>query len=284
MTSPILLTGGTGTLGGHLLPLLLEAGPVRVLSRERHEPTEGVEFVVGDLATGDGTAAAVVGVHTVVHCAGSAKGDDVKTANLARAAAAAGVRHLVYISVVGADRVPVVGRLDRAMFGYFAAKRASERVVETSGLAWTTLRATQFHDAMLAVVRQMVRLPVVPVPTARFQPVDTGEVAARLAELALGPARGLVADLAGPRVHPMRDLVRSYLAATGRHRLMVPVRPPGRAAAAVRDGANLSLAPAAGHRSWEEFLAEHVAAPNRSSGPPPRDAQGLTRGGGPRRP
>jgi uncharacterized protein YbjT (DUF2867 family) len=255
MTPPILLTGGTGVLGRHLLSLLRDAGPVRVLSRRRHEPREGVEFVVGDLTSGEGTDAAVLGVRTVVHCAGSAKGDDAKTANLTRAAAAAGVRHLVYISVVGADRVPVVSGLDRAMFGYFAAKRASELIVETSGLPWTTLRATQFHDSMLAVVRQLVRSPVVPVPSARFQPVDTGEVAARLAELALGPASGLVPDLAGPGVHPMRDLVRSYLAATRRHRLVVPVRPPGRAAAAVRDGANLSLTPPAGRRSWEEFLA-----------------------------
>jgi uncharacterized protein YbjT (DUF2867 family) len=261
MTPPILLTGGTGTLGSQLLPLLSDAGPVRVVSRERHEPRSGVEFVVGDLATGHGMDVAVVGVRTVVHCAGSAKGDDEKTANLMRVAIAAGVRHLVYISVVGAERVPVVSRLDRAMFGYFAAKRASELIIERSGIPWTTLRATQFHDAMLAVVRQMVRLPVVPVPTVRFQPVDTGEVAARLAELALGPARGLVPDLAGPRVHPMGDLVRGYLAAAGLRRLVVPLRPPGRAAAAVRDGANLTRSPAAGRRSWEEFLAERVAAP-----------------------
>ena len=61
MPSPILLTGGTGTLGCHVLPLLRDAGcPVRVLSRHGHEPSEGVEFVTGDLATGQGIEAAVL--------------------------------------------------------------------------------------------------------------------------------------------------------------------------------------------------------------------------------
>ena len=81
-----------------------------------------------------------------MHCAGSSKGDDDKAAQPGRAASRAGVRHLVYISVVGADRIPVVSGVDRAMFGYFGAKLAAERAVADSGLPWTTLRATQFHD------------------------------------------------------------------------------------------------------------------------------------------
>jgi len=143
----------------------------------------------------------VDGVGTILHCAGSAKGDEEKTRNLVRAASRAGVQHLVYISVVGAERVPVVSGVDRAMFGYFASKRAAEKVIAESGLPWTTLRATQFHDAMLAVVRQLAKLPVIPVSAGfRFQPVDAAEVAARLVELALGKPSGLVPDLAGPRI------------------------------------------------------------------------------------
>ena len=84
-----------------------------------------------------------------MHCAGAAKGDDEATRNLVRAAARAGAQHLVYISVVGADRVPVVSGVDRTMFGYFASKLAAEQVVADSGLPWTTLRATQFHDLFL---------------------------------------------------------------------------------------------------------------------------------------
>jgi uncharacterized protein YbjT (DUF2867 family) len=256
----ILVTGGTGTLGRQVVPLLLDAGcDVRVLSRRAREAADGIEYVQGDLLKDEGVAAAVEGAGTIVHCAGSSKGDDDATRNLVRAASRSGKPHLVYISVVGADRIPVVSSVDRAMFGYFAAKLAAERIVADSGLPWTTLRATQFHDLVLTVAQSMTKLPVIPVPHgARFQPVDSGEVAARLVELALGTPGGLVPDMAGPRVYPVADLLRSYLRAAGKHRLMVPVWLPGKAARAVRGGANLAPQRAVGRRTWEDFLAERV--------------------------
>src|SRR5215212_10221074 len=119
-TGPILVTGGTGTLGRLVVPRLRGAGAeVRVLSRQSREADDGIEFVTRDLATGEGIEAAVEGVEIIVHCAGSTKGDEDKALNLVRAASAGRARHLVYISVVGADRVPVVTGVDRAMFGYF---------------------------------------------------------------------------------------------------------------------------------------------------------------------
>jgi uncharacterized protein YbjT (DUF2867 family) len=267
MTSPILVTGGTGTLGRHVVPRLRDAGcDVRVLSRHSHSPADEVEFVTGDLATGEGIQAAVAGTETVVHCAGTSKGDEDKARNLVRAASGAGVRHLVYISVVGADRIPIVSRIDRAMFGYFGSKLAAERVVTDSGLPWTTLRATQFHDLLLTVAEQMAKLPVMPVPAGfRFQPVDTGEVAARLVELTLGEPAGLVPDIAGPRVYGAGDLVRGYLRARGKRRLIAPVPLPGKAARAFREGANLAPEGAVGHRTWEDFLAERVSSPGDGS-------------------
>jgi uncharacterized protein YbjT (DUF2867 family) len=256
----ILVTGGTGTLGRLVVPRLRDAdGKVRVLSRRTREAADGIEYVTGDLATGEGVEAAVEGAEIIVHCAGSAKGDEEKARNLVRAAARAGTPHLVYISVVGADRIPVVSGVDRAMFGYFAAKLAAERVVADSGLPWTTLRATQFHELSLTTARQMAKLPVIPVPAGiRFQPVDAGEVAARLVELALGKPAGLVPDMAGPRVYGMADLLRGYLRARRKHRMMVPVRLPGKAARAFRAGANLAPERAVGHRTWEDFLAERL--------------------------
>ena len=261
MSAPILLTGGTGTLGRLVAPLLHDAGhDVRILSRSPHEPTDGIEFVTGDLTTADGVPDAVSGVDIIVHCAGTQQGDDDKARTLIHAALAAGRRpHMVYISVVGANRVPVVNRIDRAMFGYFASKRAAEEVVSGSGLPWTTLRATQFHDLTLTAVQAMAKLPVVPVPSgARFQPVDPGEVAAQLVDLALGEPAGLVPDLAGPRIYPLRELLRSYLRATGKHRLLMPMHLPGKAARAIRDGANLAPEHAVGRRTWEDFLTERV--------------------------
>jgi uncharacterized protein YbjT (DUF2867 family) len=260
MASPILVTGGTGTLGRHVVPGLREAGwNVRVLSRRTHEAADGIEYMIGDLATDEGIDAALTGVETVVHLAGGPKGDGDKARNLVRAASRAGVRHVLYISVIGADRVPIVSGIDRAMFGYFASKLAAEQVVVESGLPWTTLRAAQFYDLLLKVAEQMAKLPVIPVPAGfRFQPVDTGEVAARLVELTLGSPVGLAPDIAGPRVYTVADLLLGYLRARRQHRLMLPVRLPGRAARAVRAGAILSPERAVGHRTWEDFLSERV--------------------------
>jgi len=260
MTSRILVTGGTGTLGRHVVPRLRDTGTaVRVLSRHARETADGVEYVTGDLLKDEGIRAAVDGAGIIVHCAGGRKGDDEATRNLVAAASRARVRHLVYISVAGADRVPVVSGADRAMFGYFGFKLAAERIIADSGVPWTTLRATQFHDLSLMVAEQMAKLPVIPVPAGvRFQPVDTGEVAARLAELALGAPAGLVPDIAGPEVHTMADLLRGYLRSRGKRRLLVPVWLPGRAARALRAGANLAPDRAVGHRTWEDFLADRI--------------------------
>lgn len=260
--SPILVTGGTGTLGRLVVAKLREAGrSVRVLTRRSGKSEQGVEIAVGDLATGEGIEAAVEGSAIVVHCAGSAKGDEVKARHLVRVASLAGVRHLVYVSVVGDDRIPLASGIDRAMFGYFGSKLAAGRVVADSGVPWSTLHATQFHDLIFMTLRQMSKLPVVPVPAGfRFQPIDASEVADRLVALALGTPAGRVPDIAGPRVYEMAELLRGYLRATHTHRLIVPLPLPGRAARAFRDGANLAPDRAVGRRTWEEFLAARLSA------------------------
>jgi uncharacterized protein YbjT (DUF2867 family) len=259
---PLLVTGGTGTLGRLIVARLRETGrEVRVLSRHEHAPENGVAFAAGDLASGDGIEAALEGAETIVHCAGTSKGDDEKALSLVRAAARTGARHIVYVSVVGAERVPVKSGVDRAMFGYFASKRAAERVIADSGVPFTTLRASQFHDLILMTAKGMARLPVMPVPAGfRFQPVEADEVAERMVELALGEPAGLVPDVAGPRIYGMDELLRGYLRASGRRRALVHVPLPGGAARAVRAGANLAPDRAVGRRTWEEFLAERVGA------------------------
>lgn len=262
MTSSILVTGGTGTLGRHVVRRLRDAGcDLRVLSRSSHEDGDGIRYITGDLATGEGIGPAVDGVASIVHCAGSNKGDAELTRNLVRAASSqTRLPHLVYISVVGADRIPVVSRVDRAMFGYFESKLETERVVAGSGLPWTTLRATQFHDLILMVAQQMARLPIIPLPSGfRFQPVEADEVAARLVGLTLGEPAGLVPDMGGPRVYSTADLLRVYLRATKRRRLIVPVWLPGKAARVLRSGANLAPEHAVGHLTWEEFLTDRAS-------------------------
>lgn len=252
MSEKILVTGGTGTLGSRFVPLLRAAGPqVRVLTRHARPGADGVEYVACDLLSGDEAAvdAALDGVGTVVHLAGGPKGDDVATANLVRAAARAGVRHFLLISVTAADVVP---------YGYFKRKLASERIVAESGVPFTVLRAAQFHEFVLGIVEKLAKLPVAPVPGGmRAQPVDSGDVAERLVELTLGEPAGLVADLAGPRVYGLDQLLDDYLRAVGKRRLKLPVHLPGQAGKVYRSGRNLSLTGASvGRRTWEEFLEE----------------------------
>ncbi|MFF4502193.1 SDR family oxidoreductase [Streptomyces sp. NPDC001401] len=253
MTTPILVTGGTGTLGSHVVPLLQAAGrEVRVLSRRARPAAGGVEYVTGDLLKGEGIEAAVSGTETVLHLAGGQKGDDVATRNLVRAAQASGVRHLIYISVIGADRVPLA---------WLRTKLDSERAIADSGIPWTTLRAAQFHDLALTMVEKMTKLPVLPAPGGlRLQPVDSREVAARLVESALGEPAGLVPDMAGPKLYDIPALARPYLELRGRRpRPKLPVRIPGKAGRAYRAGENLTLEGAeVGKRTWEEFLAERL--------------------------
>lgn len=254
-TDPILLTGGTGNLGRHVLPLLREAGrPVRVLSRKPHESDDdGVSYVVGDLTAENGGAReAVAGVRTVVHLAGANKGDDVTTARLVRAALDAGtVEHFLLISVTGADRLP---------FAYMRAKAGAERAVVDSGLPYTILRAAQFHDLVLTVVRALAKLPLVPAPGAlNARPVDVRDVAARVAALALAAPAGRAPDVVGPTVYTVPALIRSYLQATGKRRVLVPLPMPPKTARAYREGASLGAEGAeVCPRTWEDFLSSHA--------------------------
>ena len=265
MTPLILVTGGTGTLGRQVVARLQQSGrPVRVLSRRPADLGKAVEQAAADLSTGEGVDHALTGIEVIVHCAGSAKGDDIKARTLIEAAKRAGVRHIVYISVVGADATPMAGTIDRAMFGYFGAKHAAERLIAESGIPWTTLRATQFHDLTLKTLEQLAKMPVMPIfGGMSFQPVDSGEVADRLVELALDEPAGLVPSIGGPKVYPMAELARGYLAADGRSKPVLRMPIFGAAARAQKGGANLAADRAVGRRTWEEFLAEKMAPERR---------------------
>jgi uncharacterized protein YbjT (DUF2867 family) len=252
MTAPILVTGGTGTLGRRVVPLLRAAGrDVRVLSRRDRAPEPGVTYVTGDLRADEGVERAVDGVRTILHLAGGPKGDDEAARHLLRAAARADVGHIVHISVIGADAVPL---------GFLRAKLAAEQAVAGSGVPFTVLRAAQFHEFVLGLVEKLAAPPVVPVPGMRVQPVDARDVAGRLVDLALAEPAGRVPDLAGPREYELKDVVRSYLAARGRRRPLVGVRIPGKAGRSYRAGANLTLDGTRGTRTWEDFLAERTSA------------------------
>ncbi|PWI45192.1 NAD(P)H-binding protein [Streptomyces sp. ICBB 8177] len=252
MADTILVTGGTGVLGGAVTRRLLDDGArVRVLSRRTRRPEtvpDRVEWVVGDLATGAGLPEALDGVTAVVHCASDSrhwKSDIAAARRLFDVARTTGSPHLVYVSIAGVDRVP---------YGYYRAKLEVERLLEASGLPWTVLRATQFHDLVLTVAQWLARLPVVLVPAGvRTQPVDVAEVANRLADLARNAPAGRVPDLGGPEALTAADAVRALLRATGRRRTVVSVPLPGKTMRAVRRGGLLAPGQPVGG-SFADFL------------------------------
>ncbi|MFD3759890.1 SDR family oxidoreductase [Streptomyces sp. NPDC058622] len=245
--STILVTGGTGNLGSLVVARLRDRGhEVRVLSRR--SPEHPV-----DLRDGGGLDAAVEGAEVVVHCASAPRGGDERAAGhlIAAARQAGTVRNLVYVSIVGVDAVP---------FGYYRTKLKVERLVEESGLGFTILRATQFHDLVAQVVGAAARLPVVPLPKGvRVQPIAVGEVADRLAELAATTPSGRVPDMGGPEVRTLPELGRAYLAATGSRRPVVPLPLAGKAYAGFRRGGNLAPGHAVGRMTFAEYLREREA-------------------------
>ena len=241
----ILVTGATGTLGRPVVEGLRCAGH-RVRTLSRHPDRDGPLAHAVDLRTGTGLAQALDGADTVVHCATSLAGTDLKAAaHLIRQARRAGVGHLVYISIVGVDRVPL---------GYYRAKYAVERALAASGLGWTVLRTTQFHDLVASLCAAAARSPVVPVPDIDVQPIAVHEAASRLVLLAQGEPRGRVADMGGPAVEPFTDLMSAYLRAHGLKRRTVTVRPPGRVFSAYRSGEHLAPDRTVGTVTFADFL------------------------------
>ncbi|GIH24465.1 nucleotide-diphosphate-sugar epimerase [Acrocarpospora phusangensis] len=245
MTGSILVTGGTGVLGRRVVDRLKDGiRDVRVLSRKPG-------LYQGDLTTGEGLPEAVAGVDTIVHLASAprTRGADVAGARRLLGAAAPGT-HLLYISIVGVDGHP---------YWYYQEKFQVEQLIEASGLPYTILRATQFHELMRFIIQGMTRAPVAPYPMGwSMQPVDSGEVADRMTGLVLGAPAGRVPDMGGPEVVPLRELITTYLRATGRRRLLVPIWLPGKTAAAYREGRHLTPEHRTGVITFEEFLAATV--------------------------
>ncbi|GAA3434653.1 SDR family oxidoreductase [Kutzneria kofuensis] len=242
MRSKIVVTGGTGRLGQVVVERLADRG-CEVQSISRRNTTVSV-----DLRKGTNIDQAIEGARAIVHCATTnGRGDIVATRNLIEAAKRAGGPHLVYISIVGVERVPMP---------YYRAKLAVEREIAESGLPWTILRTTQFHELVAQILGLAARLPVMPLPAGfRFQPIDATDVADRLTGLALGAPAGRVADMGGPQILDVRQLARTYLMLTGKRRPLLSVPVPGAIARGYREGHHLAPDHAVGRRTFEEFLA-----------------------------
>jgi uncharacterized protein YbjT (DUF2867 family) len=253
----VLVTGASGTLGGALLPKLARAGHETVSMSRRVPPGPG--WVTADLASGAGLTEAVRGADAVVHLASAtsrgAKAADTDvggTRKLVAAAEQAGVRHLVYVSIVGIDRVPL---------SYYRAKLAAEEIVRAGGVPWTILRATQFPQLVDGLLTASARFGVLLVDRSLMvQPVHPGDVAQRAVDaLTAGPAAA-VQEFGGPEVLGFGELARRWQQARGTSRPVLPLRVPGRIARAVRAGALTTAARPTGTRSWDDYLAQRYGS------------------------
>ena len=208
----IVVIGGTGLIGSKTVAILRQGGHEVVAA----SPNTGVNTI-----TGEGLKEAMAGTQVVIDLANSpsfeAKAvlEFFQTAgrNLLAAEAAAGVRHHVALSIVGTDRTPENG--------YFRAKVAQEKLIEASGIPYTTIRSTQFLEFLGGIAASGAEGSVVRISPGLFQPIAADDVAAIVADVALGaPRRGII-EIAGPERAPFSDIVARYLKAIGDPRTVV---------------------------------------------------------------
>lgn len=257
VVSNILVTGGTGTLGTDLLQAILDRGHhVRAISRrpERAKAPVGVEIVQADLVNGDGLDLAMKGVDAVVHAA-SAPRDSMRidmegTRRLVLSAAAADVRHLLYVSIVGIDVVP---------YSYYRAKFAAEQIVAIGRVPWSVQRLTQFHPFVNFMLGKMSVGPVTAVPMGvPLQPISTSDAGRCLAEALDAGDRGMLPDRGGPRVESLAELSTQWRKAKRTSGGVLAVPLPGGLARALRSGGATCPDGAVEGQTFGEWLASQA--------------------------
>jgi uncharacterized protein YbjT (DUF2867 family) len=248
----ILVTGGTGALGRELVKTLRASGhAVRVLSRR---PSSEVDHAQGDIATGAGLGESLIGIDVVVHAATAAlqpwklrATDVVGTRRVLAMARAAGVRHAVYVSIVGMEGVT---------YPYYKYKIEAEAVVRENIVPWTILRATQFHSLMETFLSAFSTLPgVAMVPKDwRFQPVDPADVAEHLVGVVTGAPAGLLPDFGGPEVRDLGSLAVPWLAARQLRKRIVNLSLPFKFSRQFAEGRLLAPDHMDGTTTFEQYL------------------------------
>jgi uncharacterized protein YbjT (DUF2867 family) len=208
----IVVIGGTGLIGSKTVAILRQRGHEVVAA----SPNSGINTI-----TGEGLKAALAGAQVVIDLANSPSFEDkavlkffeTSGGNLLPAEAAAGVRHHVALSIVGADRTP-----DN---GYFRAKVAQEKLIKTSGIPYTIIRSTQFLEFLRSIAASGADGNTIRISPGLFQPIAADDVAAIVAEVALATPRNGIVEIAGPERAPFNEIVARYLKAVGDPRQVV---------------------------------------------------------------
>lgn len=198
----IVIIGGTGLIGSKLVTLLRQRGHEATAA----SPASGVNTI-----TGEGLAAALAGTDVVVDVANSPSfADDavlefftISGRNLLAAAAEAGVKHHVALSVVGTDLL--------AESGYFRGKIAQETLIRESGMPYTIVHSTQFFEFLGGIAQSATAGEDVHLSPALIQPISSDDVAAAMADATLAPPVNGIVEIAGPDRMRLSDLVQQYL-------------------------------------------------------------------------
>ncbi|HEX5104080.1 MAG TPA: SDR family oxidoreductase, partial [Pirellulaceae bacterium] len=206
MNIKIVVIGGTGLIGSKLVNILLQRGHEAVAAA----PSSGVNTL-----TGEGLAEALKGAQVVVDVANAPSWEDkavmeffeTSGRNLLAGETAAGVKHHVALSVVGTDRL--------LASGYFRAKMAQENLIKASSIPYTIVRSTQFFEFANGIAKNAAQGETVRLPAALMQPIAADDVAALLADVALGEPTNGTLEIAGPEPIRQDEFVRKYLKATG---------------------------------------------------------------------
>ena len=207
----IVVIGGTGLIGSKTVAILRQGGHDVVAA----SPNTGVNTI-----TGQGLKEAMAGSQAIIDLANSPSFEDravlefftTSEGNLLPAETAAGVRHHVALSIVGTDR---------SDNGYFRAKVAQEKLIETSGIPYTIIRSTQFLEFLGAIAASGADGNIVRISPGLFQPIAADDVAAIVADVALAAPRNGVVEIAGPERAPFNEVVARYLTAVGDQRVVV---------------------------------------------------------------
>lgn len=232
--------GGGGFVGRQVVQELLARGArVRVAQRNigsafRVKPLGGLgqtQFVTADITKAQSVAHAVAGSDIVVNLVGILSGDfeaiqHQGAANVAKAAAAAGVRALVHVSAIGADA--------ESPAGYARTKAAGEAAVKAAFPTATILRPSIIFGREDQFINRFANLiamaPIVPVmaPDTRFQPVYVTDVARAIANAADRPRAhdGKTYELGGPQQLSMMEVNQWIAKAIGRDMPLVAVPAP----------------------------------------------------------
>jgi uncharacterized protein YbjT (DUF2867 family) len=208
----IVVIGGTGLIGSKAVSILRQGGHEVVAG----SPKSGINSI-----TGEGLTEAMAGAQVVIDLTNSPSFEDravleffeTSGRNLLAAEAAAGVQHHVALSIVGTDRTP-----DN---GYFRAKVAQEHLIETSGIPYTIIRATQFLEFLGGIADSSAQGSTVRLSPGLFQPIAADDVAPLVAEVALAAPRNGIVEIAGPERAPFHDIIARYLQAVGDPRQIV---------------------------------------------------------------